>query len=152
MNSILPSKSSWEFSKKKNNAILLSRSSKYTFKCPIIGENISLILIIMIINLLILSTLKMVLGWNTLAYQTCCVLALQDLLQIILLLVNIGQDFSPIYWSYTHVVILFKTRIYILHEYVQYMKLWNIKRKSLKDVPMFLKFNPGAFCFQKGIT
>ena len=45
-------------------------------------------------------------GWNTSAYQTCCMLALQDLLQITLLLMNISQDFSPMYQSHAHTVIL----------------------------------------------
>ena len=40
-------------------------------------------------------------------------------------------------------------RMYILHEY---RKSWDPKRESLKDVLTFLEFNPGAFCFQEGIT
>jgi len=43
-------------------------------------------------------------------------------------------------------------RSHILHEYIQYVKLWNPKWKFFKDVLMFLKFNPEVFCFQEGIT
>jgi len=38
-------------------------------------------------------------------------------------------------------------RTYILHECVQYIKLWNPKQKSLKDVLIFLKLNLDAFFF-----
>jgi len=43
-------------------------------------------------------------------------------------------------------------RAHILHECVQYKKSWNPKQESLKDILTFLEFNPGAFCFQEGIT
>ena len=75
---------------KKKNAILLSRSDKCTFKHLIVEKNIFLVLIIMIINLFILPTLKIVFDWNTSVYQTCYIHTLQELLQITLLLVNIG--------------------------------------------------------------
>jgi len=42
-----------------------------------------------------------------------------------------------------------RTREHILFECAQYNKYWNPKRESLKDV---LEFNPGAFCFQEGVT
>jgi len=45
-----------------------------------------------------------------------------------------------------------ETRAHILHGCVQYMKSWNPKWKSLKDILTFLEFNPGAFCFQDSNT
>ena len=47
---------------------------------------------------------------------------------------------------------LIETRIHILHECVQYIKSWNPKRESFKDVLIFLEFNLRALCFQEGIT
>ena len=44
-----------------------------------------------------------------------------------------------------------KIRSHILYKYVQYIKSWNSKQESLKDILMFLKFNLGAFYFQEGI-
>ena len=44
-----------------------------------------------------------------------------------------------------------KTRSYIINSCIQYIKSWNPKRESLKNILMFLKFNPRAFYFQKSI-
>jgi len=44
-----------------------------------------------------------------------------------------------------------KIRSHILYKCVQYMKSWNLKQESLKDVFIFLKFNSEAFYFQEGI-
>ena len=38
-------------------------------------------------------------------------------------------------------------RKHILFECPQYRKSWNLKGESLKDILTFLEFNPGAFCF-----
>jgi len=40
-----------------------------------------------------------------------------------------------------------KTRRYIMFYCAKYKKSWNPKRKSLKNVLIFLEFNPSAFCF-----
>ena len=45
-----------------------------------------------------------------------------------------------------------KTRDHILHNYERYQQLWNPKQDSLKNILTFLDFNPGMFCFQEGIT
>ena len=45
-----------------------------------------------------------------------------------------------------------KLRRHIIFECVWYNKSWNPKWESLKDVLTFLEFNPGAFCFQEGVT
>ena len=45
-----------------------------------------------------------------------------------------------------------ETRDHILYDCECYQQLWNPKRDSLKDVLTFLDHNPGAFCFQEGIT
>ena len=42
-------------------------------------------------------------------------------------------------------------RRHILFDCAWYNKSWNPKRKSLNDVLTFLEFNPGAFCFQESI-
>ena len=43
-------------------------------------------------------------------------------------------------------------RRHILFDCAWYKKSWNLKRESLKDILMFLEFNPGAFCFQDSVT
>jgi len=40
-----------------------------------------------------------------------------------------------------------ETKRHIMFDYVRYKKSWNYKRKSLKDVLMFLEFNSNTFCF-----
>ena len=45
-----------------------------------------------------------------------------------------------------------ETRDHILHNCERYQQSWNPKRDSLKDILTFLDSNPGAFCFQEGIT
>jgi len=45
-----------------------------------------------------------------------------------------------------------KTRNHILYNYRGYGKYWNSKRDSLKDIILFLEFNPGVFSFYEGIT
>ena len=42
---------------------------------------------------------------------------------------------------------LINMRRHILFDYTWYKKSWNLKKKSLKDILMFLEFNPRAFCF-----
>ena len=49
--------------------------------------------------------------------------------------------FACIYGDYSIEI----RRHIILFNYVWYNKSWNSKRKSLKDVLTFLKFNSGAF-------
>ena len=43
-------------------------------------------------------------------------------------------------------------RRHILFDCAWYKKSWNLKMESLKDILMFLEFNPGAFCFQDSVT
>jgi len=45
-----------------------------------------------------------------------------------------------------------ETRDHILHNCERYQQSWNPKQDSLKDILTFLDSNPGAFCFQEGIT
>jgi len=76
----------------------------------------------------------------------------QDLSQIMLLLVDQLRFFPNESFIYLYNDSSIKTRSYILNGCIQYMKLWNSRKKSLKDILMFLKFNPRAFYFQESIT
>jgi len=38
-----------------------------------------------------------------------------------------------------------------MRRHILFKKSWNPKRESLKDITMFLEFNPGAFCLQDSI-
>ena len=57
------------------------------------------------------------------------------------------ENFNCLYKSY-----LIKSRCHILHECRRYNNCWNPDRESLSHFIAFLKFNPGAFSFHKGIT
>ena len=91
---------------KKKNVILLSKGGRCTSKYQTMKKTIFLIWIMMTINLFILSSLKVMLNWNTSAHLTHCVYTSQELLQIMLPLVNTDKKFSLIGLLYTHVAIL----------------------------------------------
>ena len=52
------------------------------------------------------------------------------------------------FFAYMYREYSIKIRRHILFNCVRYKKSWNLKRESLKDVLIFLEFNPEAFCFQ----
>ena len=60
--------------------------------------------------------------------------------------------FSKEFFTYMCREYPIKMRRYILFDCARYKKSWNSKRESLKDVLIFLKFNPRIFFFQKDIT
>ena len=102
---------------KKKNVILLSRGGRCTSKHQTTKKTIFLIWI-MIINLLILPTLKVMLNWNTSAHLTHCMYVSQDWLQIMLPLMN-RQRFFPnesVVYPYDNSFI--ETRMHILYECV----------------------------------
>lgn len=67
-----------------------------------------------------------------------------------LLLANTDKDFSLTLQLHALVVVL-----PLRQEHIFYMSANDIRNhgiQSLKDILTFPEFNPGAFCFQEGIT